>query len=244
MCPILEWDTRFFGFCIARAAPEHLTAATAEQVVAECEASGIRCLYFLAGAEDRTTVALLEKYQFGLKDIRLTMICRNPQVVLPAQGPPVRVVDAGDIPTLRLIARTSHKGTRFYADSNFPVRRCDDLYDVWITQCCEPGSADTVLVAERAGRPAGYITCSMISPIRGQIGLFAVASEARGTGIGTALIQHAIRWFQARGAADIVTITQGGNVGAVRVYECSGFIAETVQLWYHRWFEPRPDYSA
>ncbi len=241
MCPILEWDTRFFGFRIARASPQRLTADTAAQVLAECEASGIRCLYFLADADDRPTLALLEQHQFGLKDIRLTMIHRSPASVTHRQGPHVRPVEAGDIPILRQIAKTSHTGTRFYADSHFPARRCDDLYDLWITQSCESRNGDTVLVAELTGRPVGYITCRMISHLRGQIDLFAVASEARGAGIGSALIEQAIEWFHARGAVDIITVTQGGSVGAVRAYERGGFVAETVQLWYHRWFEPRAD---
>jgi GNAT superfamily N-acetyltransferase len=77
----------------------------------------------------------------------------------------------------------------------------------------------------------------MIQPDRGQIGLLAVAPEARGTGAGTRLIQQALSWAQSRGASSVITVTQGDNLSAVRAYERCGFVAERMHLWYHRWFD-------
>ena len=76
----------------------------------------------------------------------------------------------------------------------------------------------------------------MTDPRNGVIGLFAVASEARGAGLGSGLLRQALRWFRAQGAENVVAVTQGANLGAVRTYERSGFVAQNVQLWFHRWF--------
>jgi GNAT superfamily N-acetyltransferase len=230
---ILEWDSAFFGFRIARARVPSLTAGDAGRLLRECDAEGVRCLYFLAAASDAETVRVLEDSGFGLKDIRLTLIHKAPASSAAAG---IRPVEAADVPALRHIARESHHDTRFYCDTNFPRGRCDDLYDAWITKSCLSAYADAVLVAEAGHRPAGYVTCSMRDPARGQIGLFAVAAEARGTGLGRCLIRAALAWFDEHGAHEVITVTQGKNIAAVRAYERCGFVAENVRLWYHRWF--------
>jgi dTDP-4-amino-4,6-dideoxy-D-galactose acyltransferase len=234
---ILEWDSEFFGFRIARvfAAP---SAAAIALAVEQCPQQQVRCLYFLAETADTATIRLLEQQGFGFADVRLTLIQRAPVEEHLLEIPNVRYACAEDLPALKRIARISHHDSRFYADPNFPRSRCDALYEAWIAKSCNEGFADVVFVAETAGGEAGgYITCTMIQPDRGQIGLLAVAPEARGSGAGRRLIQQALCWAQSRGAASVITVTQGGNVSAVRVYERCGFVAERSQLWYHRWFD-------
>jgi GNAT superfamily N-acetyltransferase len=234
---ILDWDSEFFGFRIARAFAAPSAEALARTVEA-CARQQVRCLYFLTEAGDIATIRLLERQGFGFADVRLTLIQQSPGAGLPAEFPGIRRARAEDLPALQRTARISHHATRFYADPNFPHDRCDALYDAWITKSCNEGFADVVFVAETAGGAAGgYITCTMIQPDRGQIGLLAVAPEARGTGAGTRLIQQALSWAQSRGASSVITVTQGDNLSAVRAYERCGFVAERMHLWYHRWFD-------
>ncbi|MBI4873468.1 MAG: GNAT family N-acetyltransferase [Acidobacteria bacterium] len=235
LCRVLEWDSGFFGFRIARARVSHLTAATAARLLAESEAAALRCLYFLAEADDIETIQLLEAGGFGLKDLRLTLSRPVPAIAIPG-APDIRPATAADLPALRRIARTSHGSSRFYADPNFPRDRCAGLYEAWIANSYDAGFADAVLIGESGGEVAGYITCSMADSARGRIGLFAVDAAARGRGLGRRLIEQSLAWFAAHGAGEAVTVTQGKNLGAVRVYERRGFTAASVQLWYHRWF--------
>lgn len=232
---ILEWDSDFFGFSVARARDD-LRPDMVPQLLAECEAKAIRCLYFLADLGNADILAILERHGFELKDVRVTL--RHPQPT--SAGPPdsgVRPVVPADVDTLRWIARISHRDSRFYFDSGFPRDRCDDLYDTWITKSCCAGYADLVLVLpDSVGKAAGYVTCSIISPQRGQFGLVAVAPEVRGTGAGRRLIQAALAWFARQGAVEVITVTQGRNAPAIRAYERCGFITDGLQLWYHRWF--------
>ena len=234
---ILEWDSEFFGFRIARAFVAQ-SAADGVRIVEECARHKVRCLYFLAEAGDIATIRLLEQQGFGFADVRLTLIHRSPGAGQPPEIPGIRRARAEDLPALERTARASHQDTRFYADPRFPRDRCDALYATWIAKSCNEGFADVVFVAETAaGEAGGYITCSMIQPDRGQIGLLAVAPEARGAGAGKRLIHQALAWAQSHGATSVITVTQGCNVSAVRAYEGCGFVAERMQLWYHRWFE-------
>jgi dTDP-4-amino-4,6-dideoxy-D-galactose acyltransferase len=233
---ILDWDTDFFGFRIARAKATSLTASMAETLLAECESNSVRCLYFLADSADVGTIELLERTGFELKDVRLTLIQKAPALGATAAAVDIRPATAGDLDLLRRIARESHRDTRFFADKQFSRRRCGDLYDTWIQKSCTSGYADIVLVAEVEGNAAGYITCKMVGPQIGQIGLLAVAAQRRGGGTGQRLIHGALGWFVEQGASEVITITQGGNIAAVRAYERCGFLAERMQLWFHRWF--------
>ena len=104
----------------------------------------------------------------------------------------------------------------------------------WIERSCT-GYADAVLVAERDGRPAGYITCDL-SHSYGQIGLLGVGEAWQGQHIGPALINGALHWFGERGIEWVQVVTQGRNIRAQRAYQRCGFVSAQMQLWYHRWF--------
>lgn len=141
-----------------------------------------------------------------------------------------------DIDALRAIARVSHTDTRFYADLRFPRDRCDDLYDTWIDRSCQ-GWAQTVLVPDVAGRAQGYVTVHVDDArSRGSIGLIAVAEEARGRGVGAALVRGAVAWCHAHELNTVSVVTQGRNIGAQRVFQQCGFRTSKVEFWFHKWY--------
>jgi ribosomal protein S18 acetylase RimI-like enzyme len=94
-----------------------------------------------------------------------------------------------------------------------------------------------VLVAEKEGAPAGYCTCDLRDG-GGSIGLLAVDPRWRRERFGTALVQSALDFFRASGAARTTVVTQGHNIASQRLYQRAGFVTSSIQLWYHRW---RPD---
>ncbi len=159
-------------------------------------------------------------------------------------GPPVQVrpATAADLPRLRRIAAASHRDSRFYHDGHFDRRRCGELYAGWIEKsCADP--AGVVLVAalpDPAGRPAGYVTGTIGEDGEGWIGLFAVAPDARGRGVGGALIAAVLDWFAGRGADPVSVVTQGRNVRAQRLYQRFGMRTRSVEVWFHRWWPAGP----
>ncbi len=238
-CEILDWDTAFWGFRIARLRGSSLGEAQMPEVDGWCRRHEVSCLYFLSRADDPQTTRLAEDAGFRLVDIRVTLSRSTadafPQRNRPCAGALIRPSRPADVPTLKEIARRSHSGTRFYVDPLFPRRLCPALYEKWIEVSCQ-GYADVVLVAESGG-PAGYISCHLDGEQRrGRIGLVGVADEAQNRGLGQALVLGAVDWFAARGAAEVSVVTQGRNGAAQRLYQRCGFLTKTLELWYHKWY--------
>ena len=235
-CSFLSWDSEFFGVRIARCDVRQLTPDTIAPILEWCESEAIDCLYFIAAQDDQTTIQLAAENNFLLVDIRMTFekACgSNP----PADKAdlPVRPAQEEDIPILQGIAASSYRDSRYYFDPNFPDAICDKFYATWIEKSCR-GYEDIVLVSHLDGRAAGFISCSIIEPGRGQIGLVGVGPEYRGRGQGQVLLQAAQRWFQDQGAERIFVVTQGRNIAAQRLYQRAGYVTHSMELYYHRWF--------
>jgi dTDP-4-amino-4,6-dideoxy-D-galactose acyltransferase len=238
VCRRLDWDSDFFGLRIGRLIPNLLTPETLSEAVTWCAAQGIDCLYFLADPADADTVRLAESNGFRLVDIRVTLenqLNNHRDTSTEIPNILIRHCVLEDVPALRAIARTCHRDSRFYYDANFPKSLCDYLYETWIEKSCH-GYAQAVFVAELHKQPVGYITCHLVGEGEGQIGLFGVSSDAQGSGLGCTLLNEALRWFAGQGRRRIMVVTQGRNCRAQRLYQRSGFVTRSVELWYHRWF--------
>ena len=237
-CERLPWDSAFFNVRIGRVLTNRLSSTIVDGMSRWCALNAIDCLYFLADANDADTIHLAEGFGFHLVDIRMTLVRRIlSEEAMPAapEGSILRPAVPSDLDFLRAIARGSHRDSRFYFDKRFPVERCDSLYETWIQKSCA-GSSAAVLVAELRGTPVGYITCNLVDPATGQIGLLAVGPSAQGLGLGNILVNTAVAWFRRQGLGRILVVTQGRNVRAQVCYQRCGFFTQTVQLWYHRWF--------
>ena len=239
ICALLEWDSGFFGFKVARLDSTHLNPKILHKCIQWCKVNEIRCLYFLADSSDSQTTQIAEENSFRFVDIRVTY-----QVKLPTpqradkwtNGGIIRLSRTEDIPKLHAIARVSFQETRFYHDPHFPKHLCDRLYEIWIEKSClDPTQA--VFVADRQGEPVGFIACNQINRELGQIGLIGVAPEMQGQGVGRQLIQASLDWFEQQGLESAMVVTQGRNVPAQRLYQKKGFVIQSLQLWYHRWFD-------
>jgi ribosomal protein S18 acetylase RimI-like enzyme len=230
-CEFLPWDTEFFGIRIARI---HGAIARDDMPVIEdwCAKESIRCAYLLTGSGDAETIRVAEDHHFHLTDLRLTLERRlSAGMEMPTCVRPAR---ENDIPELVNMARVNHTDSRFYYDPGFPRERCDALYATWAEKSCR-GWADAVFVAEQDGRTAGYITCHD-DKSSGRIGLVGVAGWARGGGLGRELLQASLSFFASRNLPSVTVVTQLRNVGAQRLYQRNGFVARSLELWYHRWF--------
>ena len=235
-CHLLEWDTEFFGFRVARVSENRLHDEDVEEVKRWCAAERIRCLYLLAASGDAATTRVAEEHGFHLTDVRVTLERRLDDA--PAANPALEPAAEGDIAELRRIAAASHGDSRFYFDLGFPRPSCDGLFAAWIEKSCR-GYAQAVLVARQGSRPAGYVTCHL-RDTTGQIGLIAVDRRAQGQGLGRDLVNASLGLFQERGMTRAIVVTQGRNVASQRLYQRCGFVTSAVELWYHRWFKENP----
>jgi len=239
-CILLPWDSEFFGFRIGRVEGHTLNPQQAEAIDAWCHQQAVRCLYFLASANDPQTSAAAEDAGYHLVDVRMTF----KQKLLDARssdglstGLVIRPARPKDIPALREIGRVSYTLSRFYFDQGFARQRCDELYALWVEKSCQ-GYADEVLVAEVEGQPGGFITLKTIleGEPHGEIGLVGISSQAQGRGLGPRLVEYGLAWFASQGLPAAEVVTQGRNLRAQRLYQRAGFVTEMVRLWYHKWF--------
>ncbi|MET9828693.1 GNAT family N-acetyltransferase [Streptomyces sp. NPDC006385] len=92
---------------------------------------------------------------------------------------------------------------------------------------------DDYLVAELDRRVVGYICLAFATPLASnahvrQIQGLAVADEARGRGVGRALIRAAVEEARRRGARRLTLRVLGHNTPARKLYESEGFVVEGV----------------
>lgn len=238
LCQYRDWDSEFFGRRIAQITENRLTADSLESIITWCTSQKIACLYFLADINDAETIRVVEQNRFHWVDIRVTLetaLAHPVKFREHADDIPIRLSREEDISILKALANVNHHDSRFYYDPHFPDALCDALYETWIEKSCH-GYADAVFVAELHGQPAGYISCHLREAAHGQIGLVGVSAAAQGQGIGPRLVEAALRWFGERGIKRVTVVTQGRNAKAQRLYQRGGFVTQSMQLWYHRWF--------
>jgi ribosomal protein S18 acetylase RimI-like enzyme len=252
-CELMKWDSEFFELNIARLLGNILRPALADAADIWCQRQAVNCLYALLRSDDPENGRVVVSHEFRLVDVRVTLereidrgLGNHPDALEPRPTCVVRPSQARDLPALQRMARMRHRDTRFFFDGNFSPKRCEDLYERWITASCQ-GYAQAVLVAQPDGIQGenvkhdndciGYITCHLDGPEKpGRIGLFAVDVTFTGQGVGRALVRSAVSWFALQGLTRASVVTQGRNVGALRLYERCGFCTAGVELFYHKWY--------
>jgi GNAT superfamily N-acetyltransferase len=94
-----------------------------------------------------------------------------------------------------------------------------------------------VLVAEQDGAVVGYVYAA-IEPLswkdlRDECGFIhdlLVTEQARGAGVGEALLNRAIEWLRERGMPRVVLGTAARNEGARRLFERRGFRPTMIEM--------------
>ena len=90
-----------------------------------------------------------------------------------------------------------------------------------------------IFVAESGGEVLGYISTRLDRESgKGRIPNLAVATNARGRGIGRGLIEHALEYFRAEGMALAVIETMASNPIGQSLYPSCGFEEVGRQIHY------------
>ncbi|MEU3416885.1 GNAT family N-acetyltransferase [Streptomyces sp. NPDC006658] len=157
--------------------------------------------------------------------------------------PSIRTAQAGDEDELAVLDRavwsTLHAVTPrprppyppFFDDRHRPedFLVAENAEDAENAENAEDGDGD----ARAGGRLLGYIRLAHPTPLAAnahvlQIQGFAVAEEARGRGVGRALIRAAVDRARERGARRLTLRVLGHNAPARALYESEGFAVEGV----------------
>ena len=89
-----------------------------------------------------------------------------------------------------------------------------------------------LFVAEEAGQVVGYAACWTVVD-QSELGNVAVAVEARGRGIGGALVDAVIARVRERGAVELFLEVRESNLGAQRVYRERDFVIVSRRRSYY-----------
>jgi mycothiol synthase len=79
-----------------------------------------------------------------------------------------------------------------------------------------------LLLAYRGGRCVGYVR-SLLLEARGEVGILGVTRDARGLGLGRALLRAGVRWLEESRAPRVTLMVDGDNENALRLYRQEGF---------------------
>jgi mycothiol synthase len=90
---------------------------------------------------------------------------------------------------------------------------------------------DGLGLAYRGGRCVGFCRNEYVGK-EGEIGVLGVVPEARGIGLGRALLRWGTRFFGARGEANVTLRVDGENESALALYRGEGFeVTRTRDMW-------------
>lgn len=136
----------------------------------------------------------------------------------------VGALKTADIPGVLELSKNSFTLDRFHLDSRLGKREADVIYERWAENDCR-GRAGGVLVARAGGKVVGFLT------VVGQgIDLLAVHPEFSNQGVGTTLLQAALKRYPIK-----ETITQINNSVLGFYQKVGGFVPSGLVYVLHWW---------
>ena len=197
----------------------------------------IRLIEYVCNCHDKKSVRLAEKNGYEFKDIRLTYekkLTRKDNVEVSGKNQ-FGIAQAEHIPALREISRNLYLDSRYYFDSNFDRDRIAEFYMDWVEKAVKKEYDDECYVFLINQVPIAYCSVKYNSDDLAQIGLVGVSNDQTGKGLGGLLMQNVCNSLIEKGCKRIRVVTQGRNYPAQRLYQKSGFLTYSTELWYHKW---------
>lgn len=152
----------------------------------------------------------------------------------------LRRVRRADLEALSEIIYRSHAGSTDAAlNTTYASRRhCRHFVETLVLRSgCGPFDAAASFVAESAGRPAGVLLASKLSPSNGHVCQVSVDPSAQGEGLGRELVTAALRSFAEQGIGVSSLSVTVDNTRAYRLYERLGFRLSR-RFAAHAWARP------
>lgn len=201
-------------------------ALTVRAALAGCGAAGIRLVQALTSPHEALREAALR--EAGLRHLATLEYLER-----PIPGPPPRTAplpagtsiepwDPADRVTMTQLLRRTYEGT-LDCPGLSELRRDEDILDGHLGA----GTFDpaTWLILREHGRAIGALLLSASPPTDSvEVIYLGLAPEARGRGIGAALLAHGIRAVAQRPERTLALAVDVRNVPAMRLYQRAGFV--------------------
>lgn len=230
---ILQWDTNFFGYPVAKIYSNNLS----DQELRECLASlkpDARLVYYASANKIEDNHVLLKEFN-GLLVDRKTTFCK--EVCLSNAYSNNHVIEYNNNFNLEELLQLSIGSgiySRYKADPNIEEIKYEALYKEWMINSIEGALADKVLVYVNDNTILGVITLDLRNN-RVNVGIISVREDARGKGIGKSLLGAAEEFAVKNKILETQVVTQGANKAACALYNSYGYRIEKVEYFYHFW---------
>jgi GNAT superfamily N-acetyltransferase len=188
-----------------------------------------RGFYFAKVATDKVAdVQVLSRLGFTVVDTNVTFELTR-EVAVTAEGVEVGELAAGEAEAVLDIAGSAFRYSRFHLDPQVDAALAHHIKREWIQNYVLRKRGDALLVARHGGRPVGFLA-SIVAHGTAVIDLVAVATDAHGKGVGSALTAAFARRYA--GMPRLVG-TQVANVPSIRLYTKLGFALASSQYVLH-----------
>lgn len=235
----LAWDSDFFGVNIGFLSCLRLTPNIEKHVKKFIRKEKIDLLEYLCNCHDRESVITSEKNGYSFVDIRLTFerFLNGKKRTAKREDYCVLKGTKRDIKSIRKIAQSAYRYSRYYFDPNFDRKKMVEFYANWAEKAIRGTFDDFAYVLYRGRKPVGFCAVKKMRKKAAKIGLFGIDNSYKGKGLGKYLLDISLeRLEREEGVNYVEVVTQGRNYAAQRLYERCGFVTKTTELWYHKWF--------
>ena len=232
---ILEWDSSFFGYPVARITAHEITEDKLTALVAEAKKSSTRLVYLFTDPADTVSTHSAKSIHAKLVDQKITYHIYIKNVDAATVDAHIEEFE-GEHPTAKLVDLSLQSGlySRYKIDTEFKNKEFERMYLAWIENSVNKKIADHIFVYMEDGKELGFVTLKARSN-NAQIGLIAVDESSRGKAIGKKLVAAVIIKLQNKNIPELDVATQIDNADACNFYEKVGFKGIKTENIYHIW---------
>ena len=234
---ILEWDSDFFGFAVAKILPKKMYYDQLQNVLIHLKTQNVKLVYWAVDSANKGSHRVAKLLSGHIVDKKITYTIDLKKKHGKKISPTIKVEEYNQlIPNSELEELAIQSGiySRYNFDPNISKSQFEKLYLSWIFNSTNKTISDAVLVIRKKNKIVGMVTLAKIDE-NGHIGLIAVDSSMRGRGLGKALVNAAISWFEIEGCNNLKVVTQMRNIVACNLYEKMGFNVKNIEYFYHFW---------
>ncbi len=163
----------------------------------------------------------------GMRVVDVSVTLRRPAAPPRVAAEHVRDAAESDREAVLEIAERDYAASRFHLDPQVPDARASALKRAWLDNFFRGARGDRLLVH---GEPPDGFHLVLEGAEARTVDLIAVAADARGRGVGSALLGAL---FAAEPLRDVIVGTQASNTGSLRLYERLGFSVQSTRYVLH-----------
>ncbi|OEU50569.1 MAG: hypothetical protein BA866_07150 [Desulfobulbaceae bacterium S5133MH15] len=220
----LTWDSRLFNRKIGELKIVSESSLQIEAAIRKAKTDGFKYIICRIQSPQTMLINKLSSLGFYISDIGVIWAGKIDKLLYgisknSIEGKFIKEATNKDLPTLIGMVKSLFIDSRFYSDPFFSELEADNLYQTWIKNSVKNRIADVVFFIPNKG----LVTCKKSTSNIGEIVLIGVKNEYRGKGIGTNLMQEALKWFKKQNVNLMSVRTQLKNVDAMNFYAKLGF---------------------